>query len=157
MNAMSLSWIADSPPIWNDAKSRLISEAGEGIFDRRYAEMKSGDLAPGSWWRVEDDGKVVGFGWLDVVWGDAEILLVTDPKERGRGVGTFIVEHLAAEARSRGLNYLYNTVRPTHPNGDAVSAWLQELGFSKESDGSLVRSSTQSFPEKAAADTSKPS
>ncbi|MBT8494744.1 MAG: GNAT family N-acetyltransferase [Deltaproteobacteria bacterium] len=153
---MAMSWIADSPPTWNDDKQRLVGEATEGIFDRRFQVMKPGDLAPGSWWRVEDDGKVVGYGWLDVVWGDAEILLVTDPDCRGRGVGSFILEHLAKEAESRGLNYLYNTVRPSHPNADALTAWLLEHGFSEASDGSLVRPSAQRVDTKA-SEISKPS
>ena len=153
---MSLSWIADSPPTWNDDKVRLIGGATEGIFDRRYQAMKPGDLAPGSWWRAEDDGNVVGYGWLDVVWGDAEILLVTDPDHRGKGVGSFILEHLAGEAESRGLNYLYNIVRPSHPDADKVSSWLTERGFHKASDGSLVRPSAQRSDANAASETSKP-
>ena len=36
------------------------------------------------------------------------------------------LERLAGEARARGLNYLYNVVRPSHPEGDAVRRWAAE-------------------------------
>ena len=47
------------------------------------------------------------------------------------------VEKLGAEARSRGLRYMYNTVRPTHPEADRLSAWLAKRGFKAMDDGSL--------------------
>jgi len=152
---MTREWIADAPPVWDQNKQRLVGEAADGIFDRRYRAMKPGELAPGEWWRVEEDGQVVGYGWLDLVWGDAEILLVTDPNKRGAGIGTFVLDHLAKEARQRGLNYLYNTVRPSHPGGDALASWLQGRGFTAARDGALVLAS--SAQPSAAKATSKPS
>ena len=151
---MTRTWIADSPPIWDADKQRLVGGAPDGVFDRRYRNMSPGDLAPGDWWRVEEDGVIVGYGWLDLVWGDAEILLVTDPDKRGTGIGSYVLDQLAREARERGLNYLYNTVRPAHPDGEAIAGWLQRRGFSAASDGSLIRSSAHAS---AASDTSKPS
>ena len=136
---MSFSWIRDNPPRWDAYKKRLIAEAPVGIFDTRYTSLVPGDPVAGEWWRVLDGDQVVGFGWLDVVWGDAEILLATAPDARGRGVGAFILERLDAEARERGLNYLYNIVRTTHPEGAKVTAWLQKHGFHTDVDGRLVR------------------
>jgi N-acetylglutamate synthase-like GNAT family acetyltransferase len=98
---------------------------------------------PGEWWRVEADGEVVGFGWMDIVWGDAEILLATARSAESSGVGSFIIEHLAKEASARGLNYIYNTVRATHPLGDQVTAWLQKRGFTGHEDGRLVRAAAR--------------
>ena len=136
---MSLSWIHETSATWDDDKARIVGGAPAGIFDTRYGELEQGALVPAEWWRVEDDGRTVGFGWLDVTWGDAEILLATDVEARGKGVGTFILEHLEDEARQRGLRYLYNVVRPTHPDGETVAAWLRERGFEDERDGRLVR------------------
>lgn len=136
---MALQWIEDSPAYWDAEKSRLIGRAPAGIFDVRYQRCEAGELLPGTWWRVELDGKIVGFGWLDVIWGDAEILLATDPEARGQGVGSFILEQLETEAYKRGLNYLYNIVRPTHPSRDQVAAWLVSRGFEESDDGSLFR------------------
>ncbi len=136
---MSLSWIREPSPHWDDGKARIIGGAPEGVFDRRYKTPALGDSIPSDWWRVEDDGRTVGYGWLDVEWGDAEILLATDPEHRGRGVGTFVLEHLEHEAKERGLNYVYNTVRPTHPDREALTAWLQKRGFEPSEDGSLLR------------------
>ncbi|MEZ6197084.1 MAG: GNAT family N-acetyltransferase [Planctomycetota bacterium] len=136
---MTLTWIHESNPHWDDDKVRIVGGAGGGVFDARYAALAAGESVPGEWWRVEDDGRVVGYGWLDVVWGDAEILLATHVEARGQGVGTFILEHLEHEARKRGLNRLYNTVRPKHPDRAAVSAWLEGKGFRGSEDGSLFR------------------
>jgi len=135
--AMALSWIQEQPPRWNGPKLDIIGAAPEGAFDFRHARV--GDLLPGDWWRVEDDGRIVGYGWLDAVWGDAEILLAVAPADQGRGVGSFILEHLQTEARERGLNYLYNVVRETHPQRAAVTAWLERHGFQPSADGALRR------------------
>ena len=137
---MQRRWIHENPAVWTADKARIVGRAREGIFDGRYAAAKEGDLVPGAWWRVEDDGRTVAFGWMDVVWGDAEILLATDPTERNKGIGSFVLEHLADEAHKRGLNYLYNVIRPTHPEPEAVSAFLIKRGFAPSEDGRLLRS-----------------
>ena len=98
---MALAWIRESPPEWDAGKRRIVGGAPRGIFDTRFAKLVEGELVPGEWWRVESDGRAVGYGWLDAVWGDAEILLAVDPEVRGSGVGTFIVDHLEAEAKDR--------------------------------------------------------
>lgn len=122
---------------WDDDKQRIVGDAPAGIFDRRYATLNPGDIVPGEWWRIEDGGDVVGYGWLDIVWGDAEILLATAPDARGGGVGSFILDELESQARAHGVNYLYNVVRPTHPDRAGVTAWFEKRGFKASEDGSL--------------------
>ena len=136
---MERRWISESPAYWDEDKARVIGAAPAGVFDRRFRSCAIGELLPGQWWRAEEGGHVVGYGWLDVSWGDAEILLAAAPDARGRGVGSFILDHLESEARARGLNYLYNLVRPTHPDGDRVTAWLVKRGFRPADDGNLLR------------------
>ena len=87
------------------------------------------DLIPGESWRVEEVGSVLGYGWMDTIWGDAEILLVVDPSRRKQGVGTFILDRLEAEAADRGLNYLFNVVRATHPDPKGITRWLEQRRF----------------------------
>jgi GNAT superfamily N-acetyltransferase len=137
---MDLRWISEQPSYWDADKERLIAGAPAGIFDRRFKECKSGELMPGTWWRVEVDGGTAGYGWMDTVWGDAEILLVTAPALRGKGIGTFILDHLEQEAKSRGLNYVYNIARASHPEREKLTAWLMARGFTSSEDGSLLRS-----------------
>lgn len=134
-----MGWVREANAAWDEDKQRIVAGAPQGIFDARYGDLELGALAPAEWWHVEVDGRVVGYGWLDVNWGDAEILLATDPEHRRRGVGTFILEHLAEEAAARGLRYLTNVVRPTHPDGDVVRAWLEKRGFEASPDGRLLR------------------
>jgi len=137
---MTRRWIHENPAVWTADKARIVGGAQEGIFDGRYAAATEGDLVPGAWWRVEDDGQTVAFGWMDVVWGDAEILLATDPDQRNKGIGSYVLEHLADEAHKRGLNYLYNVIRPTHPEPEKVSEFLVKRGFQPFADGRLLRS-----------------
>jgi N-acetylglutamate synthase-like GNAT family acetyltransferase len=131
-----MDWIKEGTTRWDDEKKRVV-DAPSGIFDRRYSELSKDDIVPGEWWRVEDDGKIVGYGWLDIVWGDAEILLATAPEARGRGVGSFILREIENVARQHGVNYLYNVVRPTHPDAARVTAWLEKRGFTASEDGTL--------------------
>lgn len=148
---MTLEWIRETPARWDAEKKRIVAGADTGIFDSRYRQCAEGAFVPGEWWRVEDGGRVVGYGWLDTVWGDAEILLATDIEARGRGVGTFILDHLEEEARARGLNYLYNVVRPTHPRREEISAWLEKRGFRPDEDGRLLRAVVGRAQERAPA------
>ena len=134
---MSLRWIHEPTPHWDAGKARVVGGAAAGIFDSRYRALQEGELVAGDWWRVERDGRVVGYGWLDACWGDAEILLAVDVEHGRDGVGSFILDHLHAEAAQRGLNYLTNIVRPTHPQAAAVTAWLEKRGFVPSDDGRL--------------------
>lgn len=140
---MGLQWIQESPPYWDADKARIVGGAGAGIFEPSIVEHEKGSLLPDDWWRVESDGKVLGYGWMDITWGDAEILLAVDPAARGRGVGTFILERLEAEARERGLHYIYNVVRETHPLHDEVTQWLKARHFTTSEDGKLLRAVVQ--------------
>lgn len=115
--------------------ARIVGGERPGIFHSRFKQCAEGDMVPGSWWRVEDDGRVIGFGWMDVNWGDAEILLATSMEQRERGVGTWMVEHLKREAQRRGLNYLTNVIRPNHPDRERVARWLEKRGFASGEDG----------------------
>jgi GNAT superfamily N-acetyltransferase len=136
---MDLQWIRENPPAWDAGKAVLVGGAPRGIFDfgDRY---RAGDLLPGDWWRVEQGGALAGYGWMDSTWGgDAEILLAVAPERQQSGVGTFILDRLEAEARARGFNYLYNSVRPTHPDGARLTRWLESRGFVRSGEGGLLR------------------
>src|SRR5512139_357375 len=134
---MALTWTHEDTPRWDAGKAEIVGGAPAGIFDLPQADP--GDLAPGEWFRVEDDGTLVGYGWMDCTWGDAEILLAVAAGRRGRGIGAFILDQLEKEAASRGLNYLYNAVRPTHPDRARVTEWLESNGFRPSGDGLLKR------------------
>jgi len=135
---MSFTWHRDIP-VWDANKQRIVGGTAKGILDSRYADIGEGTTVPCNWFRAERDGVVVGYGWVDVNWGEAEILLATADDAQGGGVGSFILEQLDNEARRMGLAYTYNTVRSTHPEGDKVAAWLIKRGFKKNSDGRLTR------------------
>jgi len=134
---MSLTWHRESPAHWNDDKQRIIGGAPPGVF--ALGPYTSGDVVPGDWWRVEDDGRVVGYGWMDHAWGDAEVLLAVDPSAQDGGVGTFILDRLEDEAAGRGINYLYNVVPDAHPDRNDLTRWLQRRGFVASHEGGLLK------------------
>lgn len=140
---MALDWVSEPKATWDADKARIIGGAPQGAFDRRYKTLKSGDSLPGDWFRAIDGGKIVGFGWLEIEFGDAEILLATDPSCEGKGVGTFVINKLEGEAKKRGLNYVYNVVRPSHPDKERVTTWLKKRGFAASEDGSLLRAAAK--------------
>jgi GNAT superfamily N-acetyltransferase len=134
---MALTWVREDTPVWDAAKQAIVGGAPDGALD--VPAHKPGELAPGEWFHVEDAGAIVAYGWMDCTWGDAEVTLAVDAKHRGQGVGAFIVGHLEKEAGARGVNYLYNAVRPTHPEADRVTRWLESLGFQRSGDGLLKK------------------
>src|SRR3954468_16061203 len=135
MGTAELSWVHDDDPRWDEDRRRVFAGVAEGVF--RTEGRQPGAPLSSDWWRAERDGRVVGYGWLDDVWGDAEILLAVDEGARRAGVGSFLVEHLEREAAARGLNYVVNVVRETHPERDAVTAWFEAHGFAPAEDGRL--------------------
>ena len=134
---MDLTWIREDTPLWDAAKESIVGGAPAGALE--LPRLALGDLAPGEWFRVDDDGTTVGYGWMDCTWGDAEITLAVDPRRYGTGIGGFILRHLEVEAAARGVNYLYNAVRPTHPDRVRVTRWLESSGFRPSGDGLLKR------------------
>lgn len=136
---MALDWIREHMARWDAPKRAIIGGAPAGIFDARYATLEDGAPLSGEWWRVDEDGRAVAYGWLDAVWGDAEILLAVHPERQEQGVGAFVLDRLADEAAARGLNYIYNVVRPSHPDGQSLSRWLEARGFALQPDGRLTR------------------
>jgi N-acetylglutamate synthase-like GNAT family acetyltransferase len=137
-----LAWSRESPPLWDADKARIIGGAPAGVFS--LGPFKAGDVVPGDWWRVEDDRRVVGYGWMDHSWGDAEILLAVDPAGQRGGVGTFILDRLEDEAAGRGINYLYNVVPDAHPNRAWLEHWLRRRGFVASQEGGLLKRTVQS-------------
>jgi GNAT superfamily N-acetyltransferase len=134
---MALTWHRVAPAIWNDDIQRIVGGAPPGVF--ALGPQKSGAVLPGDWWRVDDDGRAVGYGWMDYSWGDAEILLAVDPASQRRGIGTFILDRLEDAAAERGINYLYNVVPDRHPDKDGLARWLQRRGFVPSQQGGLLK------------------
>ncbi|SNR29795.1 GNAT family N-acetyltransferase [Blastococcus mobilis] len=130
-----LAWVKDDDPRWDADRERIFATVPEGVF--RAEARTPGERLSSDWWRVEDGGRVVGYGWLDDVWGDAEILLAVEEAARGTGAGAFALARLEEEAAARGLNYVLNVVRDTHPDRTAVTEWFLAHGFTGTEDGRL--------------------
>ena len=131
-------WAREDTPRWDEAKQRIFGAAE--LASVGLVSPESDAVIADEWWHVADSGgEVLGYGWLDSEWGDAEITFVVAGGRRGAGVGEFIVERLQDEAAARGLNYVYNTVPDSHPDAAWITAWLTRHGFTPNADGTLRR------------------
>ena len=130
-------WTKEASPRWDADKQRLFGPAELAAVG--LAPPAPGQPVADEWGRVTDGHDVAGYGWLDTEWGDARITFFVAPGQRGRGVGHFILEHLEDEAAARGLNYVYNVVPQTHPDGPWITNWLLSQGFRESSRGQLRR------------------
>ena len=138
---MALAWVREALAVWDAEKERIL-----GATPRAFTIVAShpGQVLPGDWWRVENGGRVVGYGWMDYSWGDAEILLAVEPDSQAHGVGTFILDRLDEEAAARGLNYLYNVIPAEHPDKSGLKRWLLQRGFQGAKEGDLFKRTVQS-------------
>ena len=134
---MALTWSKENSPRWDADKQRIFGPAELAAVG--LAGPPPGEPVADEWWRVTDGDQVAGYGWLDTEWGDARITFVVAPGGRGQGVGAFILERLEDEAAARGLNYIYNVVPDTHPDGPWIRNWLATHGFHEASRGQLRR------------------
>lgn len=130
-------WIREMPAHMDEHKQAVLRAAGEGVF--HVARMPKLALLPGDWWRVTEGSKILGYGWMDTSWGDAEILLAVEPAAQKKGVGAFILDRLEMEARERGLNRLYNVIPAKHPEPQKLRAWLEKRGFVQAGEGGLLQ------------------
>jgi N-acetylglutamate synthase-like GNAT family acetyltransferase len=128
-------WVRETPARWDADKERVLGGIPPEIFG--LGSPGRGDALADEWWRVEDDGRVVGYGRLDDTWGDAEILVLVDPERRKAGIGAFILQRLEQEASARSLNYIYNVVPTGHPDPETVTRWLTGCGFEATEVGEL--------------------
>lgn len=135
---MELSWVREHNPRWDADKQALFRELPAGLFPELRA-LPADAAAPGDWWKVVRGGRTVGFGWMDITWGDAEMLVAVDPREQRHGVGTFAIDRLDEEAAQRGVRYLYNVVPAEHPTPAVLQGWLERRGFAAAGEGGLLR------------------
>ncbi|MGO1166182.1 MAG: GNAT family N-acetyltransferase [Janibacter sp.] len=148
----SLTWEREERPVWGAEKARIVGSAPDGALALDFAD---GAELPGDWFVAKDGDTVVGLGFLDTTWGgDAEITLVVDADRQGKGVGSFVMDRLEQEARTRGINYVYNTVRDAHPSRDEVHDWLVVRGYwGNERDASLRKRVDEAAAEQASPAT----
>jgi GNAT superfamily N-acetyltransferase len=134
----TMTWQHEQGPVWDADKARVLGGSPPALFPALRTLPVGAPLA-GSWGHVLRDGRVVAYGWMDITWGDAEVLLAVDDSARTQGVGSFVLDRLEEEAKAAGLRYLYNVVPPGHPHPDALTSWLLRRGFVRAGEGGLLR------------------
>ncbi len=143
-----LTWVHEPDARWDEDKRRIFSAIDELIF--AWPDSPEGSALAGSWWRLELDGAAVGYGWMSLVWGEAEIQGVIDPIARTLGLGEEMLHQLILEAGDRGATRVFTTLREEHPRRERVAQWLASRGF-EERGGRLVFGRAEAAEERQAA------
>jgi GNAT superfamily N-acetyltransferase len=135
---MTFAWEKEHRPRWDADKNQVFGD--EELAAVGLTRPVQDAFIPDEWWRAtDDDGHLVGYGWLDSEWGNARISFLVAPTARGQGAGDYILERLEEEAAARGLNYIYNVVPNTHPDRPWMTNWLSLHGFYQSPQGDLCR------------------
>lgn len=119
-------WRPEPQPVpYDDDKKAFFSALQDGVVRLNPA----GNYLPGTWWRLTAGDTTLGYGWMDVTWGDAQIMLAVSPEARRGGHGKTILDHLEHEAHEAGLAYMFNTIPGDHPDPEGVRVFLTGNGF----------------------------
>jgi len=123
-----LGWTKEDAPRWDADKQRLFTT--EALAAVGMEAPQAGYAIADEWWQVTNDGgDVVGYGWLDTEWGNAQIALLVGDGHRGRGIGDFILRQLASR---RGPVYARRCVRrgvlidAVDINAQRIAHWLRD-------------------------------
>jgi [ribosomal protein S18]-alanine N-acetyltransferase len=78
---------------------------------------------------LEEAGRTIGYAIMSQAGDEAHLLnLCLEAAARGRGLGSFMLEHLMQRARSEGVRVLYLEVRPS--NVQAIRLY-RRAGFAR--------------------------
>jgi acyl-CoA synthetase (NDP forming)/GNAT superfamily N-acetyltransferase len=103
-------------------------------------------------WVAEHEGLVVGIASYEILSGaQAEIAILVDDAWQGQGIGTLLIEHLAAVARRAGIQELVGDVLASNASMLRTSASLAPgIGRHHGDDPGVVRISIPTQPDERA-------
>ena len=132
-----LRWVKDDDPRWDADRERVFATVPDGVF-RPSCPAAAASGCPATGGGSEAGRRVVGYGWLDDVWGDAEILLAVEDGARGTGAGAFALARLE-DGGGRARTELRGQRGPRHPSrprrSHRAGSWRR--GFAGTDDGRL--------------------
>jgi GNAT superfamily N-acetyltransferase len=121
--------IKEEHSVWDTEKEIIFAEVSDGTFDN-LNNLELGSQLNQEWWKLIDDNeRVLGFGWINYENGDFEISLVVDTNHQGEGLGSFIIEKLEAIALEKGFNEVVAIVKKTNPNSEEMIDWLYKKSY----------------------------
>ncbi|HLI16530.1 MAG TPA: GNAT family N-acetyltransferase [Acidimicrobiales bacterium] len=129
-----------------DFHARLSPESASSRYFGAHPRLSEADLARVTSGGPDDlalvaerDGRVVGLAEYHRVVGheEAEVALVVDDAYQGRGLGTLLLEHLASEARLRGVRRFVADMLPSNARMRQVFDGAGFATVSSRSDGAV--------------------
>lgn len=125
-----MCWIKEEKPLWDRNKIKII---GSNIGCFVISDIQEGDKLEGKWFKLTDKyGQIVGYGWIDIIGGEAEISVAVDKKYKGNGYGTQIINNLYTEIKKLGFDEVIAVVREENSNAEDVIRWVYKNGYIAE-------------------------
>jgi ribosomal protein S18 acetylase RimI-like enzyme len=121
-----MDWIQEQPALWDETKQNILG-ANKGAFDIEHTQV-GGEL-DGVWFKLIDNNEIIGYGWIDLAYGNPEISIAVDSHKRFSGYGNTILRNLEEKALALGFSEVECIVR--RKNADAINAikWFHRNGF----------------------------
>ena len=120
--------IKDGESIWDIAKETIIGKVEEGTFE--FYNLELGSKLNQEWWKLVDDNeRVLGFGWINYAHDEFEISLAVDEDSRGDGLGSFIVEEFERIAKEKGFNETLAIIKHSNHNSLKMVEWFYQKGY----------------------------
>ena len=130
-----LHLIKEDNPIWNLEKNRIFTSIDQGTFEYNLKELGLGIALEHEWWKLVENKKVLGFGWINYTNDDFEISFVVYDDYTGKGLGSFIINELEKLGESKGYRKILAIVKETNPNSEKIIEYLYRKGYSFYIDG----------------------
>ncbi|MFE4354013.1 GNAT family N-acetyltransferase [Peribacillus butanolivorans] len=120
--------IKEENPIWDIEKENIVGKVEGGTFNLDNLEV--GTQLHQEWWKlIDDNDRVLGFGWINYENGDFEISLAVHKDYQGSGSGSIIIEGLESIAKEKGFNKTVAIVKKTNPNSLKMIKWLYQKKY----------------------------
>lgn len=119
-------WIKEEEPVWDSDKEDIIDCAPQGSFNMG---PKSNGTISGDWWKLVENKRVIGYGWISMISGDAELLIAVRKSEQHKGYGNIILENLEMEASKLKHNKVVAIIQSENINAVNIIYWLDRKGF----------------------------
>lgn len=120
--------IKDEKLIWDIEKETIFEKIEKGTFE--FCNLEIGSKLEQGWWKLVDENeRVLGFGWINYKNDDFEISLAVNEDSRGTGFGSFIVKELEGIAKEQGFNETAAIIKQSNPNSSKMVEWFYQKDY----------------------------
>jgi GNAT superfamily N-acetyltransferase len=108
--------------IWDESKKNIIG-SNPNAFN--LGNVENDAKLQDDWWAlINDEGEVLGYGWIKYENNEAELSVSVHSKFQNKGFGSRILINLEQEAIKQGSNKLIAVIQESNSIGKDVITWL---------------------------------